>query len=797
MTSTNQYFGSKPQVTHHDIVQTDLRGMGVEFRAGDPVYLCDGGKLVNWDYTFPKHNPRLASSVVLGQAGLSKTKWPDELDMAYKEGVSAQSLIGTSIQYTWKDPDVVRSLVVTSSVNATGQGYQGLSLHTISIPDLEGLGTLPYSYLALGNYQIEFIVYTGSDSNYHYWLLANGPTNVNVKILRMLKTTGVLTVSATTTVTVANFAMIVRLDLANQKLYFLDSTTSLDIPVLKSISYNNSAFVAPTWTTEASTLLNDWGWPGYVYGWNRNFDFVLCDTENDTSYYFKAATTMNVGYNAQRNNNNIHSHYSVYKLEWNANHWDVSLFKSDVKTSQDFHQDGAIYLGGGYWTIGTGYYNTVMTQDRLKYMYIDKDKGTVIDVLPAAGWSSGNNSQNLTDNLGGGGGLAKRDPSMATMMHGAGWSHHGGHAKVYGGYVDGKLYFHMDAFKNGRLAAGLDFYSLVATHENKKYGQLYSNDTWMLKVVPLVMHTDAEFVYGVLYWGELNTTTVRILGPWKMRKPIEIISDGPIGRALTDSSNGAKAINVLTLTSGNVTAGDTVTIGSKVYTFQTTLTDVDGNVLRGATSSVSLANLGDAVNKIGSANRYAASMTKHPDIEQISVINAGGTDNSMVFMAREFGTSANSIASTETGTNLAWTMGATFQGGKNRGEFTMELFDNGQQSDLSVEATDSSIVNAQKFKNSYFPSRLFRGTFDLDWVGCKTTRTVTISPFGIASPLNDDAYSYEFDQPVLNVSLSSYSTDDGLFDQSGADPRGRRVLVHPWHIAADKTRLEITLGVLP
>ena|SRR6266850_1645387 len=64
---------------------------------------------------------------------------------------------------------------------------------------------------------------------------------------------------------------------------------------------------------------------------------------------------------------------------------------------------------------------------------------------------------------------------------------------------------------------------------------------------------------------------------------------------------------------GQPSNGQTVTIGSKVYTFQTVLTNVNGNVAIGATLTASLANLLNALNLgAGSGTAYAAATTKSP-----------------------------------------------------------------------------------------------------------------------------------------------------------------------------------------
>lgn len=57
----------------------------------------------------------------------------------------------------------------------------------------------------------------------------------------------------------------------------------------------------------------------------------------------------------------------------------------------------------------------------------------------------------------------------------------------------------------------------------------------------------------------------------------------------------AYALGTLTA-AANVADTETVTIGGKVYTFQATLTNVDGNVKVGADAATSLANLHAAIN---------------------------------------------------------------------------------------------------------------------------------------------------------------------------------------------------------
>lgn len=119
----------------------------------------------------------------------------------------------------------------------------------------------------------------------------------------------------------------------------------------------------------------------------------------------------------------------------------------------------------------------------------------------------------------------------------------------------------------------------------------------------------------------------------------------------------AKAVGTLTLT-GQPLNTETVVVGGKTYTFQTSLTDVDGNVKIGATAAASIDNLYAAINLgAGAGTVYAASMTANAE-----VAGSSETDTTLVVKAKCPGTTGNLIASTETLTNGSWG-GATLASG--------------------------------------------------------------------------------------------------------------------------------------
>jgi len=124
---------------------------------------------------------------------------------------------------------------------------------------------------------------------------------------------------------------------------------------------------------------------------------------------------------------------------------------------------------------------------------------------------------------------------------------------------------------------------------------------------------------------------------------------------------GENASQTLTM-SGNAGNTETVTIGAKTYTFQTSLTNTDGNVLIGATVDDSLNNLRSAVNldPAAAGTLYAASTTAHPTARAVRA-----SSTTLVARALTPGSGGNSLATTDTLANGSWGAGTMADGGDN------------------------------------------------------------------------------------------------------------------------------------
>lgn len=132
--------------------------------------------------------------------------------------------------------------------------------------------------------------------------------------------------------------------------------------------------------------------------------------------------------------------------------------------------------------------------------------------------------------------------------------------------------------------------------------------------------------------------------------------------------------------SGVFTDTQTVTVGGKVYTTQTALTNADGNVLIGASAAATLQNLKDAINLTGTpGTQYAAAMTINQQVR--ATFNDATT---LVVKARNVGGMGNNIATTETQTNAAWGAG-TLAGATGVLADDIRALINGSQMNASVE----------------------------------------------------------------------------------------------------------------
>lgn len=123
------------------------------------------------------------------------------------------------------------------------------------------------------------------------------------------------------------------------------------------------------------------------------------------------------------------------------------------------------------------------------------------------------------------------------------------------------------------------------------------------------------------------------------------------------TSTATKAFIRLRYT-GQPANNDTVTLAGKVYTWQTVLTNVDGNVAIGASALVSYQNLAAAINLgAGAGTAYAAAMTVNASLECGTTFwedssTANPTATQLKVRAKTAGAAGRGIAVSESTTNM-------------------------------------------------------------------------------------------------------------------------------------------------
>lgn len=112
---------------------------------------------------------------------------------------------------------------------------------------------------------------------------------------------------------------------------------------------------------------------------------------------------------------------------------------------------------------------------------------------------------------------------------------------------------------------------------------------------------------------------------------------------------GALAVGTLTSNNTNVTAGDTVVIGSKTYTFVATPA-VEGDVNRGGSADASLLNLIRAINHSGTAGTDYVAAAANTDVTAATSV----TSHAFLVTAINNGTGSAVATTTPVGTTLSW-----------------------------------------------------------------------------------------------------------------------------------------------
>lgn len=172
-----------------------------------------------------------------------------------------------------------------------------------------------------------------------------------------------------------------------------------------------------------------------------------------------------------------------------------------------------------------------------------------------------------------------------------------------------------------------------------------------------------------------DTINVAVEGVWALpAAAVTATADSAIavGDKLYYSTAETKATGTITSDATAPSDGDTVTIGSTVYTFKTALSEPAEayEVLIGESAAVALDNLKSAINATtGEGSTYSTGTEAHPTVEATT-----NSNTTQVVQALTAGAAGNDIATTETSSHLAWGATTLF-GAKSKGDLTKKAAD--------------------------------------------------------------------------------------------------------------------------
>lgn len=140
-------------------------------------------------------------------------------------------------------------------------------------------------------------------------------------------------------------------------------------------------------------------------------------------------------------------------------------------------------------------------------------------------------------------------------------------------------------------------------------------------------------------------------------KKFRLTADTPMYVKYTQTGD-APATGTLTSDATAPSDGDTVTIGTKVYTYKTTLTPTEGQVLINGGADAALLNLIRAINHSGTPGTDYFVAVANTQVSAATSV----TSHAFAVTALANGTAGNAIATTETSSHLSWGA-ATLSGG--------------------------------------------------------------------------------------------------------------------------------------
>ncbi|KKM07594.1 hypothetical protein LCGC14_1732380, partial [marine sediment metagenome] len=625
---------------------------GVSFEKGQQVYLADG-ELVPWDYNMPKFHSQGTVE-----------------DSGKHSGVTSLRFAGTSTGCLWIrycfELDSGGMFVISNGNVTTKQGGSGIFAMVFEVnmnPREREFLDVTQDFLSInasysnGNISVTPLP-SYNDATYEYFALEYYRNSSGiVTLLRVHKTTKAITRTVERAIAVSSQLRLMFVDTVNDYLYYQASSS------VYRVSFDTAGWATPG-ALETLTFLTDFtdkGWPDDISNSNNAY---FWDADNDVCYYMRWSSSVYSTDAAQ---------YEAARDVWKIT-FDGTTFTSELIEERVIHSyQGAQcvnYCGGGmYHKAGTS-----PARGYSGIYHIDPSTNDITDFADQLNLNSLWFVSDLQHSL--------KWPVQQSINVGYAFNQANSNNFVaFQGIVGGRLFQQGLSYEAGEVHPGQDHIYLCSHIMNHLLGRNAAIATYDRFVI-LYVSEDVDYYYGIMMHGHAAASSFYPKSAFRVRKNSDMFSIGPIGRALTSSSIYHPASARLLLTA-NIGEGETVTIGSKTYTFQGTLTNVDGNVHIGANALASLANLRDAINLwSGAGTNYASSMTLHPEVlirqALTSIVNpeAGTSDDWLEFTTKDSVTAAtaNALASTETSA-VASFKDTTMNGAQDGGKFTLERYE--------------------------------------------------------------------------------------------------------------------------
>ncbi len=747
----------------------------IRFEEGDQVFLgadaAGNSRLVPWDIHCPEYSQSFEGLKGDGTNGLRHIDGQDDISLGVDVGgdltVDTEAEMGSKTVFTWRLDDT-HTLTVHRNTDANSFGYIGISAWVSGAERTDILEKFPEAPLELlinAAPWFHGMVPAGSDATYWYFvgLVSVYTTTGYPFLLRVHKTTYAITKTSGGAALITGAAIanmhIIRVDEAGEQFWVSSNNT------VWLCDYDLTAFTqsVPVTKTVAETI-EAWGAPIVVDHFGN--DIFIPDPDDLTiSYLIRLEqASQNDFYGLRQESGNYR--WRVFKLVFDGTVWESSLLTGYLTFNGSNHAQGFCGLGGGYFM---NLYETYLTGTKQFYI----GGGKVVDIFERAGFLTGVNNiaptsrfESRTHNLG-------SNSLISGLLH-SNW-------QSAGVYMDGVYYWGGDAFVGGEVRAGIDIewlISYVAGEGTQLVGYGASNSTGKTRLYYTPVASDDDFIYLSVLWGSTATDDEYVLASLiRWPKPCQSISRGPIGRAVTDGVVGEYS-QVICRATANVANNDTITLGSRTYTYKTTLTGAADEIKIGAAISNTWDNTFGALRATAASegSTHGTGTLVHADVQCSHKVELDG-EWSMVFQSRR--RDGVAYASTESSTVLTFDH-ATFQNGV-QSSCDIEFYEG--VSDVGVAADAQASYGGERYE-----MKPVVGTFDMSHCEIKYWEEGQIAVASIASSDMTDIESRSFKGPVIAAEPVLYHTNDtravSVFDDTLQMTRGNKIVTMPYSLAS-------------